>query len=298
VLKANQYLQSRKDFQEAGIRTYSDYQNMDLEDEAQSNLHWKALDENDLFWELDERERLIDFHDYQDEIMESEIKNASLAAQARLNKLKETGQFDLYPEVSFQNYKDIIRSIAITVLLSVVLVASPVFLRDRVIRATDLQYTAKTGRSLFGIKAAAGLISSLIVMTVILVVYLSLYSLNGPSVFFNVPINAFIGEFYWYNLTFFQYIVVTIIGIYLLGAALSLVAMGVSAVVPSYISLIGVQVPIVLALLIFGMKYLLDSIVSIWLPQWLVPGCYIVVTVMAAGFVSFLLRREKVLDIA
>lgn len=294
VQKADEFIRGREDFKEAGIESYAEFK------EYKGKLHDKVFFEEgvNLFWELQARESLLDFHRNQKVIITNQISRAADASQKKqLKELKETGQIDLYPEVSLTNMEEIFRSIAIVVLISVVLVVSPVFLSDRSKRMPELQYTTKTGRHLFRKKFAAGMLSALIVMTALLVVYLSLYSLNDPSAFFDVPIHSFIAGHYWYHLTFFQYIVLSIVAIYVLGFILSGVSMGISNLVPSFITLIGVQIPVVLALLIFGLKYMLSLIVSMWLPVWMVPSLYGVLFILAVLLTRWLWMRERKLDI-
>ncbi|QTC40696.1 hypothetical protein I7V34_16265 [Bacillus sp. V3] len=291
--KADELIRGREDFKKAGINSYAEFKG------HQGKLHEKILFEEgvDLFWELQERERLLDFHDNQDISMNNRISSSVTSEKKKLNELKETGQFDLYPEVSLMNLEKIISSIAIVVLISVLLVVSPLFLRDRSKRMSDLQYTTKTGRRLFLKKFAAGMLSSFIVMTVLLAVYLSLYSLNDPGAFFNVPINSFIGGLYWHNLTFFQYIVLSVGAIYVLGFILAVVSMAISNLAPNFITLIGGHIPLVLALLIFGLPYLLTGIVIIPLPIWLVPVLYGVLIILAVLIGRWLWMRERKLDV-
>ncbi|KRG16891.1 hypothetical protein ACA29_02015 [Lederbergia galactosidilytica] len=69
VEKANQFLQKRKDAQEAGVTSYEDFQNIDFGDTKAEAFHAKIIfdEEVDLFWELGERERLIELHDLRNE---------------------------------------------------------------------------------------------------------------------------------------------------------------------------------------------------------------------------------------
>ncbi|KRG16892.1 hypothetical protein ACA29_02020 [Lederbergia galactosidilytica] len=55
----------------------------------------------------------------------------------------------------------------------------------------------------------AGLISAFLVISGLLAVYLGLYSQNHPEPFFDIPMNTFIAGYQWYNLTFFEYIILT-----------------------------------------------------------------------------------------
>ncbi|MGE7184976.1 hypothetical protein ACQKKK_13560 [Peribacillus sp. NPDC006672] len=299
VKDADQFLQSRKDFRDAGIRSYEEFRNMDVENEKQSVLHGKILfDEKvDMFWELQERERLIEFHDQNKDIINNYISNANPGQKERLLEIKTNGSYDVFPETVFYNFKDFILNVTIAIIVSVVLVMSPIIIQDRSRQLIDLQYTAKIGRTLYKKKAVAGLLSTLIVITALLAVYFSIYSLNNTAMFFSVPIYTFISDYYWYDLSFIQYMVLTVIAIYILGIVFALLAMSFSTIAPNFIALIGVQIPIVLAMLAFGLSYLINSMISYDLPKWLVPTSYGALIAVSVLFIFLLWKRERKMDI-
>lgn len=299
VREADRYLQSRKEFAEAGIRSYKDFLNIDGDNEKQQALHSKVMFEEkvDMFWELQERRRLMDFHDHKETMMDTYKSEADAKQRARLEKLIKAGQYQVYSEVVMTNFKDFISQVAVAILLSVVLVVSPVFIKDRAGRLLDLQYTAKKGRELYKTKAAAGLISAFLVITALLIVYFSIYARNHTSMFFEVPIHTIISELSWYDPTFLQYIALNVLAIYLLGFVFALFAMAFSSIMPNYISLIGIQIPFVFGMIVYGLSYLVNKIISLWVPQWVVPASYGAMTVIAAVFVIFMWKREKKRDI-
>ena len=297
VEKANQFLQKRKDAQDVGVTSYEDFQNIDFGDTKAEAFHAKIIfdEEVDLFWELGERERLIEFHNLRNENFL--LEQPTSYQKKYLDELKTAGVFQAYPEVTLTNFQSIIRNIAIAVLISVVLLVSPLFIRDRSLQMLDLQYTARIGRTIFKKKIVAGLISAFLVISGLLAVYLGLYSQNHPEPFFDIPMNTFIAGYQWYNLTFFEYIILTVIAIYVLGFILVLLSLSVSQFAPNYISLIGVQVPIIFGLLAFGLRYLLEWITNFFLPQWLVPLCYSLFMVASTLLIVLLWKREKKKDI-
>ncbi|MFC0561947.1 hypothetical protein [Halalkalibacter alkalisediminis] len=299
VKEADQFLQSSKEFRDAGIRSYEEFRNMDLENEKQLVLHGKIFfDEKvDMFWELQARERLIEFHDQNKDIINNYISDANPRQKERLLEIKANGSYDVFPETVFFNFKDFILNVTIAIIVSVVLVMSPIIIQDRSRQLIDLQYTAKTGRSIYKKKAVAGLLSTLIVITALLAVYFSIYSLNNTAMFFSVPIYTFIGDYYWYDLSFIQYIVLTVIAIYILGIVFALLAMSLSTIAPNFIALIGVQIPIVLAMLAFGLGYLINRMISYGLPKWLVPTSYSALIAVSVLFIILLWKRERKMDI-
>ena len=156
-----------------------------------------------------------------------------------------------------------------------------------------LQYTTKKGRSLYKTKVAAGFISTFLVITLLLSFYFGLYTLNNTSMFFDLPIHKFMGLPYWYDPTFFQYIMVTVGAIYILGFVTAFFAMSFSSFVPNYISLIGVQIPYVFLITALGINYLVNWIMSIYLPKWLVPTSYVGLIVVGIVFIVLMWKREQ-----
>lgn len=300
IQEANAYLHSHQEFVEAGIKTYEDFKNIDYSsNEKLNNLRNKVMFEEKVtaFWELQERERLIEFYNDKERIYDVMKKYYDTNSIKRLDELKREGHFQVYMEVVLSNYKDYIYNIAITIVLSIVLIISPVFIKDRSRKLLDLQYTTRKGRNLYKTKVAAGLISAFFVMTVLISLYLSLYSLNNTSMFFDVPIYAFIGPVHWYDITFFQYIVLTVLAVYILGFVFTLLAMSFSTFMPNYISLIGIQIPLVVALFSYGLNYLIRDIIIIGIPQWLVPSIYCGMVFISILLLIILWKKEKKRDI-
>lgn len=293
IEKADQLLLGREDAKLAGIHSYEDLRNSD------SQFRSKIFFEEriNVFWELQERSRLIEFHEGREENLKLEKNRATPAQRQLIEKLQTSRQHAIYPTVSVENYKSIIRSIAIIVLISVALLISPLILRDRNSRLIDLQYTSKKGRGLFKTKVLASLFSSFFLMTALMIVYFVLYSQNHPEPFFNIPMNSFIGEYHWYNINFFQYIVLTITATYLLGFVLTFLSLTVSNIVPNTVSLIGVQIPILFGLIALGLSYLLGKITSYYVTQWSVPTGYLILLITGISFISMQWRREKKIDI-
>lgn len=296
VEEANRYLQAREEFAEAGIETYEDFRNFDPANDQQDALYRRVMFEEqvDTFWELQERARLMEFHEDREARLAAERNEANPAQRERLDAMMAAGHYQVYPEVAFENYKNFIFNVAIAVVVSVVMVVSPVMIRDRLRQVSDLQYTAKKGRHLFKTKIAAGCVCTGIVIAGLLFFYFTLYSFNRTETYFPVPIHTFIGPFYyWYDPTFFQYIVLTVAAVVLLGYVFALLAMAFSCLMPNYVSLIGVQVPPVVAMIGFGLSFLISRIIDLDLPRWAIPASYSVLVLVSVWFVVHMWRREK-----
>ncbi|PIC62633.1 hypothetical protein CSV79_15995 [Sporosarcina sp. P13] len=297
VKKADDYLQSREEFGEEGLETYEKFRDYDWVNRSgkASELRDEVFFNQsvDLFWELQERERLIEFYKWKDSIPE----RLSKKKQQRFEELIAQKKFGLYPEVAWMNFKRFIANVGIAILFSVVLVISPVILKDRSRQIVPMQYTTKKGRKLFRTKILAGVIATFIVITALLTVYFSLYSLNNTSMFFDVRVNTFIGNESWFDPTFFQFIMLFISGIYIIGLVFGLLSMAFSSLVPNMVSLIGIQIPFVIGFLIIGLYPLLPDMISIWNPKWLSLISYCTIIIIVILFTAVLWKREKKMDI-
>lgn len=296
VKKADHYLQSREEFVEEGLETYEKFLNIDWVNPGKASELRDEVFFNqsvDLFWELQERERLIEFYEWKDFIQEGLSKKK----QQRYEELIAQGKFGIYAEVIITRFETFIANIGIAILFSVVLVISPAILKDRSRQIVPMQYTTKKGRNLFKTKILAGVIATFIVITALLTVYLSLYSLNNTSMFFNVRVNTFIGNESWFDPTFFQFIMLCVAGIYIIGLVLGLLSMAFSSLVPNMVSLIGIQIPFVIGFLIIGLYPLLPDMISIWHPKWLSLISYCAMVIIVLLFTAVLWKREKKMDI-
>jgi hypothetical protein len=297
VKVADQYLQSQKGFVVADIDSYEkfntyDWGNSSTEAEELRNKVFHE-DQVDTFWELQERGRLIKFYD-----MKDELRGYDNAQQKqRAEELIASKKYGVYPEVVIMNFRDFIGNVTIAILFSVVLVISPMILKDRSRQMLALQYTSKKGRNLYKTKILAGLISTFSVITALLIVYFGIYSLNDTSMYFDVPINTFIGNESWYDPTFFQYILLCVVAIYVIGFVFGLLAMSFSSIVPNSMALIGIQIPFIVGMIILIEGPLLQYIISIWNPQWLAPTVYSGMVVASVLLIIVLWRREKKRDI-
>ena len=127
---------------------------------------------------------LIQFYEMKEVSLEAYRRDANEQQKARYDVIGEQGLYPVYPEVALDNFKRFILYVAITIIFSVVLVVSPVFLKDRSRQLLGLQYTARKGRNLYKTKSLAGLISTFLVISTLLIVYFSFYSLNNTSMYF------------------------------------------------------------------------------------------------------------------
>ena len=101
----------------------------------------------------------------------------------------------------------------------------------------------------------------------------------------------------WYDPTFFQYIVLNVVAIYVLGFVFAFLSMSFSNIVPNYIALIGIQIPFVVAMISYGLHKILTGMISMWVPKWIAPASYSLMIIVSILFVVLLWKRENKRDI-
>lgn len=292
---AEQFIQNNERLANAGVTTYNQFRTMDSHIK-QSDLSDYIMFEIkvDLFWELQAREHIMERYEGIDRdrgyLNEQQLK--------RFEQLQQTGAItSIFPDSVHYNYDQSISYTAALILISIMFMIAPVYIRDRINRVQELQYASRTGRNLFVAKLMASLIAAFIIITTELVCFFVLYAGNQTSPWFPVNINSFDNTgTSWYDLTFLQYIALTVGIIYALGAAITLVVAFLSSVAPNYITVIGAQVPIAFLLFGMGLNYMLERSTSIYLPQWLQPLCLVSLAAVAVILIFLRWKREQVSD--
>ncbi|WP_291567379.1 MULTISPECIES: hypothetical protein [unclassified Clostridium] len=300
VEEADRYLQSKKDFVDEGITSYEKFKNMDQDIEKLNNLHNYVFFEvrSDIFWQLQVREQLIEDYKHKDEWMGSTYETINEKQEKRIQEIANSGNYEsVFPYLIFENYNALIKYVAMLVVISIIFMISPIFLKDKLNKVNLLQHTSKNGRNLFKKKVASGLIASFVITTIQLLCFFIAYSFNNVEMFFNSNINSVFGSYlFWYDLTFMQYIVITVIAVYILSFVIGLIVMFISSIANNYITLIGVQVPI-----IFIISQLLPRIIGritdIYLPKYFIPITYFSLIIIGIVLITIRWKKEKILDI-
>lgn len=246
--KADDWIQSNSDLSVLGVKSLANFQTMDIRDASFNEIHNQLVFEQgiDLFWEVPAREWIIEqreqtINDYESHIWQGATESQSL----RINQVVESGTVHaIFPDLVGDNFHRFSQSVLITVLLSVMFMIAPIFIKDYKHNLISLQYSSKVGRRLFKLKLAAGLLATMIITTGLLIVYYCLYSANNTGMFLHSNINSFLGFLYWYDLTFIQLILVTTVLMYVIAISLTLVTTLVSRLCKNYTSIVGIQLPV------------------------------------------------------
>ncbi len=257
--EADKYVQNHKEFSALGIKNYKEY--LDKTDEylnknssfgnKVSKLKDNIMFEKgiNLFWEIPEREMMITDYQNRSKILLSNYDITTKNQKIRIDEITNNKDdiTSVFNDFIFNNYNNFIFSVAITILLSIVFMLSTIYIRDTNNNMLQLQYTSKKGRQIFKSKMMAGFISSFIIATSQFICFFTMYAHNNVAMFFNSNINSFLCiNISWFDLTFIQYIVITVLAVYILAMVFTLMSMLISSLVHNYIALIGIQLPMVL----------------------------------------------------
>jgi len=295
VQEATAYLQSKPEMEAAGIGTYEQFGNAAMnENEKQSQLHSQVMFEDgvDVFWELQAREYLIDWFE-SPESFGSYGRELTNDQEKRVDELLASrAAYAIFPYLILENYENLAGNLTILLIVSVMIVVTPLYMADRRNRMTLLQYTTKTGRSLFNKKFIAGFTAVMAVITAQLVIFFSLYSGNDTAQFFDVKVSSVISHFVsWYDLTFLQYIILTVVSMYVIGIAVLFIVAVISSTVPNYMTNIGLQIPLAGVLIAIGIDYFIKHITSFLLPKAFLAVSLAIL--LAASAILYIIRARK-----
>lgn len=125
-----------------------------------------------------------------------------------------------------------------------------------------------------------------------------MYSTNNTSMFFNCNINSIYNTITsWYDLTFIQYIALTVIGTYILAFVFTLIPMLVSSISKNYITAIAIQLPIALFAFTILLRYLIHYMTNIWYSKYFTGILYMILIFISTISIIIRWKREKKADI-
>lgn len=300
VAVADAYLANDPQAIAAGLDRYERFNDFDSENEEQYAYHSKITFESDLDfpWRLQAYEWYITENEYREESMLADMNDASEGQKKRLQQLLDEKRFAVYTDIVTSNFKTYKTSIAIAIFVSIAILISPIFIRDKIANVVPLQYASAKGRQLYRTKWLAGLFSGTLLTTVLLAFYMGLYQSNDTQSHFDLPLTAFGWDYHWYDMTFWQYILLSIVVIFILSIVLTMFTMVISTVVPNRIALIGVQIVVLFLMIAVGATYAVQHVISLNFSQLFVPGVvggFTLVTVVAMLVVW---KRELERDIS
>lgn len=304
LIEADEFLSNNKDFNEVGIYSYEDYENANdksfYEEKNQklNDIKWDYLgrEEGTIFWELQTFPNLISLYEGRNNYYSSNLEGEN--QEKRINEIIENKENEsIFTEVVFNNYNDLIGLSAACIVIGITFMLTPLFLRDKKDKVEYLQYSSKHGRRLFKSKLIAGLISALIITSIELIICFILYRGNNTSMFFESNINSIFNNRFWFNITFIQYIILTVISIYIISIIVAFISMFISSKVNSYIAGIGVQVPTLFATCGLTAGILVNNLFILYIAKYLALSIYLALIIITVTITLLSIRKVRVMDI-
>ena len=249
----------------------------------------------DSFWKLQGIDSFIQFYE------SSIISNSLLSEEQnkRINEIVNSYNFrDTIPYFVLENYNGFIFTSTSLIVISIIFLLSPIFTKDKHRNLEQIQYTTKRGRKLYKDKIITSLISSAIIVTVELGILFSLYLTreNTVEMFYNSSINSWMAMgFNWFNLTFKEYIFLTIALIYIFALCLSIFTAFISRKSSRYITLIGISLILTIGFfkLVTSETLLWGGIGWIYRPKFFVLGFIITMALVGISLIIIQNRNEK-----
>ncbi|MBB6716663.1 hypothetical protein [Clostridium gasigenes] len=310
INEADKFLSNNEDFNKYEIYSYEDYIKQrgakgDTPDEDFEKMYWDNLlsKDGDIFWELQSMNGDVDRYKSRDaylELLSSDYSKSKFNgdAKARLAEISENKEYNsIFPRYVFDNYIRLIKGVAVSIIIGIAFMLTPLFIKDKRDKVEYIQYSSKIGRGLFKSKLIAGFISAMIIATVEIIIYSILYSTNNTSMFFKSNINSIFNYQFWFSMTFIQYIILTVACVYILSIITAFISMFVSRKVSSYVVGIGVQVPIVFILGQLTVRLLLNNLTFIYDPKYLTFGVYIFLIGIVVTIIYKASKKEEIRDI-
>lgn len=304
--EADQYILAEEYCVSLGLETYKEFKNLWSEtwgeDEKLEEIHSRLFfeqEETDVFWDLEAREYLISRYEDKEDWTNGFIDTSDERALNRAKEiLNDQGVNSPLNYVIFRNYNDLISNFSIIIVVSVAFVISYLFIKDSRNKVNYLQYSSKVGRDLVNKKIVAGFIASFIVVTIEIILFFLIYSKNNSLQFWNCSVNSvFVDEKLWLDFTFGQYILLSVMLMYIVTFSVATLSMFVSSKVSSYISLIGLQIPILGLLISFLMTIGMKNLTYMRFSKYTLPIAYGIFMLISIVLIVCLVKKEKIKEI-
>lgn len=315
VKVATEYLIKQPESKKANIKDYNDFYNAReqglgerrkyVDIKLMKKIEERVLFEENiyLFWELPQIENYITTYEHKKDFIAKEIDYyKSIVSSSAIDKLRDIGESENFTSpmngIVHNNYDQLIFWETVIVLISLAITISPIFIADNRNKINYIQYSSKIGRNIVKKKVIAGIITSFIIVTFQVVIFFIVYKQLGTFPYLDAYINSFLSSnYFWFDLTFRQYIYITIIILYIISLLACFISMYISSRVNSYLSLIGIQVPILYGIIMLQLKFGTTSVTTILFPKHTTLGIYTSIIIIIMIISLYMEKKENSIDI-
>lgn len=262
IAEADAYIRSTPAFARVNLDSYERYAKRNHMTNG-GTLPLNRIIENgpakDLFAEL---QASLNWIEYQEEAIVNTF-GMNEAEKQRIAQIQSENWISVLPLNFINTYysSNLLNRLALSAMLVTSLLVMHIHIGDRRIGLGEIQATSKAGiKGLFRAKIASALWIGTLTAVVILIVLLLAYRFSGTWSLMGASINGRMGGFFWYELSFLQYMLVTYVSVLLLCWIIALVTLFFSSIAANYIVLSGL---IALTLILFfESDYLLNPILG------------------------------------
>ncbi|MCH4239580.1 MAG: hypothetical protein LKF71_04860 [Oscillospiraceae bacterium] len=180
-------------------------------------------------------------------------------------------------------------------ILNLMILISPVLIREHRSGVRDIAYTCKKGRPLLRTQFAAAMIAAILTELVLLGGFLLVYCFGAHHddlLFLDCRISSIHGLIYGCNLKFWQFILVNCVLMFLCAFSFALLSFALSRVLKNYVAILAVQIPVAF----LGSKFLnwiMENALTEFIaqPQWIV--LCVAILLLPLLFCVLLIHREQ-----
>lgn len=281
---ADEYLKNNKEAQRLGVTSYEELRR--IVEEAPKD----KMDE-----QYNEKEKLYDKIIFEEQSDEFWSLSAFSSIEERLDLVKD--EEDIVHEQIVQSYKYYTNGLFKMIIVLTMGFLGTIFIKDRNSRVDYIQYTSKKGRRINKSKVIAGIIASIIITTIIVGITIPLYFvINDTTMFFNSKINGVFMFSKWssFNGTFLQYIILSIITLYIIGIVTAIITMIISKMSDTYMKAISIGV-VILVILNLGYGFVMERVLLFESEIFL--GATFIIPLIVSSVILILKIRENKKDI-
>ncbi|MCH4239204.1 MAG: hypothetical protein LKF71_02925, partial [Oscillospiraceae bacterium] len=180
-------------------------------------------------------------------------------------------------------------------ILNLMILISPVLIREKRSGVRDIAYTCKKGRPLLRTQFAAAMAAAILTELVLLGGFLLVYCFGAHHddlLFLDCRISSIHGLIYGCNLKFWQFILVNCVLMFLSAFSFALLSFALSRVLKNYVAILAVQIPVAFLGSRF-LQWIFSNALNKFIaePQWI--ALCVVILLLPLLFCGLLIHREQ-----
>lgn len=222
--------------------------NGSVADMEQERLRWQIMSGTN-YYRVQALEQFLEAYDMADHNVGSGRALPDYytdAMRRRDSELMQSGQkYGFFPTCVYDSTREYGRYLAVWCVLSIVLLLSPVLVRDRLFRTRPLQWSSGCGRPVLRIQMTAACIAAFVVTVVNLVVYGIPFLRQDPMIFKDCGLESLWGSATpWFDWTYGTYLLFFVGLIFILSMAAALLTVFLSQYSGNYIPMLLKALPL------------------------------------------------------